>query len=746
MTLDFRRRTAAAPTNHTFPHVAGELLKHGESVIRELLPMAEKRGQEFVVGSLQGERGESLSINAATGIWKEFGAGGVGGGDLVALWAAVRGIGQGEAKREAETWLGISADSHASERGQFTANHRGDRQSGVTGEANDNVPKEPRERPSRKADKIWSYPEADGTLAAQVYRYDEPDGKQIWPFNPNTPNGAGEWKHLDRDDRPLYRLPDIIAYRSTIVVVAGEKCCDAIAELGLLGTTNMGGESAIDRTDWTPLAGKDVVLWRDNDGAGLKWQDNLQAILKDVGVASLRIVTIPAGKPSKFDSADATLEERQALIAEALASRPVFRGKTPLVLADLGADDFQPGAAPDLSVLVSGTFALGVPIVLAAEGGIGKGLLTLDLALKVAQPKPQGMNFKPPVAFGGDVVQHGTVVILSAEDDRGEIHRRLDSLDHDGSRRRAAGKRLKVVCYPDRGGAPALFESDRDGTHETDAWSDIRRQIDDIDDLRLVVVDPIASFARIDGDVDSQAVTQVMGAFGALAIDKGAAVIVTHHVSKAGRQEADSLQAAAGAVKGSAAWVNAARIVFSLYVPPEDKARAICETLGIQYAHGVVVRGGLSKTNLRLSKGERTFLRNPATGLLEDRTDRLASAQRGGADDAAWLIAGIKDAVAQGHPYAATGNDGLFAHKTDLPHQLHDRSKHDLETLVRRLVEAKLVRKCVAKGSTSAKWLDVPDGPLSQSRHPAETDATVLDPAPYELAKGARKPFEMAHA
>jgi putative DNA primase/helicase len=74
--------------------------------------------------------------------------------------------------------------------------------------------------------------------------------------------------------RPLYRLNDVLAgpnVLSRVYVVEGEKAADAGKSIGLVTTTSAGGASADDQTDWSPLAGRDVVLLPDNDDAGRKY-------------------------------------------------------------------------------------------------------------------------------------------------------------------------------------------------------------------------------------------------------------------------------------------------------------------------------------------------------------------------------------------------------------------------------------------------------------------------------------------
>ena len=52
------------------------------------------------------------------------------------------------------------------------------------------------------------------------------------------------------------------------MVVEGEKCGDVLLELGIAATTSPCGAGKAEYADWTPLAGKKVILWSDNDPTG----------------------------------------------------------------------------------------------------------------------------------------------------------------------------------------------------------------------------------------------------------------------------------------------------------------------------------------------------------------------------------------------------------------------------------------------------------------------------------------------
>ena len=68
-------------------------------------PTAKRYGQSLRIGNVQGDPGESLSICLSSGAWKDH-ATGEAGGDLISLYAAREGIGQGAAKQRLAELLG----------------------------------------------------------------------------------------------------------------------------------------------------------------------------------------------------------------------------------------------------------------------------------------------------------------------------------------------------------------------------------------------------------------------------------------------------------------------------------------------------------------------------------------------------------------------------------------------------------------------------------------------------------------
>ncbi len=103
----------------------------------------------------------------------------------------------------------------------------------------------------------------------------------------------------------------------TVIVVEGEKCVRAIQALqipNLAATTSPSGANSADKADWSPLKDKNVSIWRDNDAAGLNYQNAVIGQIEDIA-KSIKIVNIgDLGLKEKEDAVDyiATLHAANA--------------------------------------------------------------------------------------------------------------------------------------------------------------------------------------------------------------------------------------------------------------------------------------------------------------------------------------------------------------------------------------------------------------------------------------------------
>ena len=95
------------------------------------------------------------------------------------------------------------------------------------------------------------------------------------------------------EPRPLYRLPDL-ANAEKIFITEGEKAADAAFEVGLVATTSAHGSKSADKTDWSPLAGKQCVILPDNDEPGSKYADAVASFLTNLTPpTAVKIVDLP---------------------------------------------------------------------------------------------------------------------------------------------------------------------------------------------------------------------------------------------------------------------------------------------------------------------------------------------------------------------------------------------------------------------------------------------------------------------
>ncbi|QGM98432.1 DUF927 domain-containing protein [Methylocystis parvus] len=141
----------------------------------------------------------------------------------------------------------------------------------------------------------WEYKDAEGNLLFVVNRFNLRDGRKIilplsvWRDKDGALNWL--WKGVPAP-RPLFNLDKLAFDQSKPVVIAeGEK--SAVAAQAVfhdhIVTTSPNGSSAADKADWSPLAGRKVIVWPDGDEAGQKYAADVGAILFDLG-AEIRVI------------------------------------------------------------------------------------------------------------------------------------------------------------------------------------------------------------------------------------------------------------------------------------------------------------------------------------------------------------------------------------------------------------------------------------------------------------------------
>ena len=206
------------------------------------------------------------------------------------------------------------------------------------------------------------------------------------------------------DLRPLYRLPEWTTSPS-VVLVEGEGKADALHSVGVVATSAMQGARApIEKTDWSPLAGKTVIIWPDNDEPGLIYAKSASVKLASIG-CMVKLVLIPADKPAKWDAGDCVAEGGDVAAILATAIEVASQPKPRIRILDL--DELE--NLPPPSFLIDDVMTEGGLSVIWGRSGGMKSFVALDMAMCIATGLP----------WHGRPVKQGLVVYLAAEGSHG---------------------------------------------------------------------------------------------------------------------------------------------------------------------------------------------------------------------------------------------------------------------------------------------------------------------------------------
>ena len=266
------------------------LLDNLESNLYGLFPAGRIEKNVFIVADIHGTPGQSLKIELKgqkKGMWKDHATD--DGGDIFGLFAAVYNL---DTKNDFKAVL------------DKTREWLGEPQHFVR----DAVYKDISPQRGAPVDNLgphvakYDYQGKNGALIACVYKYITKHGKtfRVWDV------AKRRWQAPD--PRPLYNQPGI-ACSDFIILCEGEKCAQALIDAGYCATTAIGGAKApLDKTDWSPLKGKTLAIWPDNDQAGKNYAQAVAAYLQNRGLKEIRMLVPSDLAPAKWDAADAVAE------------------------------------------------------------------------------------------------------------------------------------------------------------------------------------------------------------------------------------------------------------------------------------------------------------------------------------------------------------------------------------------------------------------------------------------------------
>ena len=156
------------------------------------------------------------------------------------------------------------------------------------------------------------------TYEARTYKGRRPDGA-IYEVKRRRGPGKDFKGNFESPKGLLVKLAEGDAYENTVTLVEGEKAFDALASYALDGYTAahwVGGAGLADQADYSPLKGRDVILWPGNDKSGLEAMQKAAIMAEAAGATSLRMVDV-AALPAKADAADVPPTGAEALLASA---------------------------------------------------------------------------------------------------------------------------------------------------------------------------------------------------------------------------------------------------------------------------------------------------------------------------------------------------------------------------------------------------------------------------------------------
>lgn len=378
-------------------------------------------------------------------------------------------------------------------------------------------------------------------------------GKKIFPMRLNA-NDTYELKEPPYPNgKPLYNLHQLaINQDKTVFIVEGEKCADALNELGLLATTS-GSADSVKTSDLQILAEREVVLWHDNDTAGIKWQADLIAALHPLR-CNIKCIDVEAlNLPSKGDCVDwltdfELVNGRKATSSD-IFNLPMLDGLVQAPANDLKVDSgirvpnditvslrcassIEPEA---ISWIWNGYLAKGKLHIFAGMAGTGKTTIAIALAgiITTGGRFPDGT--KSPL---------GSVLIWSGED---------SASDTLVPRLMAAGADLSKVHFVD----DTIDNFQLRGFDPATDMQPLMAAASKIPDLALLIIDPIVNAVAGDSHKNGEVrrALQPVVDFGE---KLNCAVLGITHFSKGG-QGKDPLER----VTGSLAFGALARIVLA---------------------------------------------------------------------------------------------------------------------------------------------------------------------------------------
>ena len=302
-----------------FKYVSSEALKGVERVLSYYLPGGKTKGNEY--SPLNPTRADkktgSFVINTETGVWCDFSTDDKGG-DIISLIAYIKNLSQLDAAKELSDFLGLDR-APTTQPSQQPKKAPGTKPKTdweailpIPDDALNSCPTKHYQNGIPSC--TWEYKNANKKLLMKIMRFDTTkEGKTDKTYSPliytsdlSTGRKQWQWKQIP-DNRPLYGLDELAQNPSQhILLLEGEKAADAAKELfpSHVCMAWPMGANGISKVDFSPLIGRTILLWPDNDQAGIKAMQEVQKKLKAVGVEKTRTLDISVFKLKPTNSSN----------------------------------------------------------------------------------------------------------------------------------------------------------------------------------------------------------------------------------------------------------------------------------------------------------------------------------------------------------------------------------------------------------------------------------------------------------
>ncbi len=346
----------------------------------------------------------SASINSETGVWADFADDNAKGGDCVSLVAYLRDLPQIDAANLIIKDFSGSAPPPAPQASKVPKAPKKD-EGKLLSPIPSNAPHVPQWFGKRlgSPSKVFTYKDEEGGTLGHILRFDLTDGgKTIRPLTLWEIDGTVQWRMKGfPDPHPLYNLDQLAARPDDpVLVVEGEKSADAAKELfpDCVVTTAMHGAKSVGKADLSPLLGRDVLIWPDNDDAGhgyareigetLLEQDSLTNVTVMKPLVYLpelcedgQLKPMTEALPQSFDAADAL---ELGWTAELMALIPAEDLYKPPMMSEAALK--ATGLPEDVAAIVHGHFGGNIMFVNGTFLGYERGAWSaLDETAEVAQ-------------------------------------------------------------------------------------------------------------------------------------------------------------------------------------------------------------------------------------------------------------------------------------------------------------------------------------------------------------------------